>query len=354
VRRLGLVLMVLLLFACTGGEGGRAPSAPDGPAPPLAAGRPRFLVAAGDIACPPEEPVTATTCHHARTAALFERGGPLAGPEAVLLLGDVQYEVGAPGEYRSFDATWGRAIRGSGAMVLPVTGNHEYGVEDPAPPGCRLVAGSRHACGFAGYFAAHTDLLADGDADHAVTFGQDDRHPLVVIAVDVGACEVAPERCAAGGPVVAFLRRTLADASANPPRACTVVAWHQARWSELGHGDLEHVDAVWRALFDAPRAQRPDLVLNGHDHLYERYPRLDLRGRADPDGISQVVVGTGGREIAGAPSWFLSGLGELAAIDLEHFGVLHLAWDGARPELRSAFVTEDGERLDAARHACRT
>jgi hypothetical protein len=216
------------------------------------------------------------------------------------------------------------------------------------------VAGPRHACGFAGYFAAHTELLADGDANHAVTFGRGDRRPLVVIAVDVGACDVVPERCGAGGPVVAFLRRTLADAADNPPAACTVVAWHQARWSELGHGDLEHVDAVWRTLFDAPRAQRPDLVLNGHDHLYERYPRLDERGRADPGGIPEVVVGTGGREIAGAPSWFLSGLGELAAIDLEHFGVLRLAWDGARPELRSAFVTEDGARLDPARHACRT
>jgi hypothetical protein len=349
VRRAALGLSILV--ACSGAA--EPPAGP--PRPPADPDRAadRFLVAAGDIACAPGSRSTPTTCHHARTARLLDRGGPLAGAEAVLLLGDVQYEVGAAAEYGAFDATWGRAIRRSGLRILPVTGNHEYGTGDRAG-GCDLVAGPRQACGFAGYFGPRTELLDDGDAQYAVTLDETAAHPLVVIALDVGACDVVPERCGADGPVVRFLRRSLADPATNPPAACTVVAWHQARWSELGHGDLEHVDPVWRALFDVTARQRPDLVLNGHDHLYERYPRLDERGRAAPDGIAQIVVGTGGREIAGAPSWFLSGLGELAAIDLTHFGVLRLAWDGVRPELRTGFVTEDGRSLDRARIRCRT
>jgi hypothetical protein len=48
---------------------------------------------------------------------------------------------------------------------------------------------------------------------------------------------------------------------------------------------------MWTALYDA----RADVVLSGHDHLYERFAPQDPVGRADPvDGIRQFTVGTGG------------------------------------------------------------
>ena len=38
-----------------------------------------------------------------------------------------------------------------------------------------------------------------------------------------------------------------------------------------------------------------DLVVNGHDHLYERFAPQDPDGRLDPArGIRQITVGTGG------------------------------------------------------------
>jgi hypothetical protein len=77
-------------------------------------------------------------------------------------------------------------------------------------------------------------------------------------------------------------------------------------------------------------------------------------GRGDPAGIPEIVVGTGGREIAGGLTWLLPRYDELEAIDLSHFGVLRVGWDGERPELRTVFVTEDGIRRDAAAHPCRT
>jgi len=174
-----------------------------------------------------------------------------------------------------------------------------------------------------------------------------------VIVADVGACDMVPDRCAEDGPVVGFLRSVLADQARNPSAACTIVAFHQARWSELGHGNLDHIDAVWRALFATPARQRPDLVLNGHDHLYERYPRLDADGRPDPHGIPELVVGTGGREIMGGLAWLVPRFERLAAIDLSHFGVLRVAWDGERPRLTTSFVTEDGMIRDRVEHACR-
>jgi hypothetical protein len=47
----------------------------------------------------------------------------------------------------------------------------------------------------------------------------------------------------------------------------------------------------WQALYDAGA----DVVLNGHEHSYERFAPQDPRGRADPGrGIREFVVGTGG------------------------------------------------------------
>ena len=37
-----------------------------------------------------------------------------------------------------------------------------------------------------------------------------------------------------------------------------------------------------------------ELVLNGHDHDYERFARQDPSGQAAVDGVEQIVVGTGG------------------------------------------------------------
>lgn len=347
-----VLLALAILTAC--GPAVDDPGASPTPASPVSSADTEFLVAVGDIACAPGEPVTPTSCHHARTAALLRSGGALGGPGllGVLLLGDVQYETGTPAEYASFDRTWGRAIERAGAPVLPVAGNHEYGTSGVPPHGCALAAGDRHACGFAGYFSPRTDLLDDGDANYVVTF--DGPHPLVVMVVDVGACEALPARCAPDGPVVRFLRAALADAVSNPAPACTVVAWHQARWSEVGHGDLDVVDPVWRALFDVADRQRPDLVLNGHDHVYERYPPLGVDGAPDPRGIPELVVGTGGREIVGGLARFAPPFAELEAIDLSNFGVLRVGWDGRHGRLSTAFVTEDGAVRDLARHPCGT
>jgi hypothetical protein len=38
-----------------------------------------------------------------------------------------------------------------------------------------------------------------------------------------------------------------------------------------------------------------DIVLNGHDHIYERFAPQDDKGKADPEhGIRQFIVGVGG------------------------------------------------------------
>jgi hypothetical protein len=41
-----------------------------------------------------------------------------------------------------------------------------------------------------------------------------------------------------------------------------------------------------------------DVVLNGHDHMYERFAPQDPDGKPDPaKGIRQFIVGTGGAHL---------------------------------------------------------
>src|SRR5262245_8014376 len=48
---------------------------------------------------------------------------------------------------------------------------------------------------------------------------------------------------------------------------------------------------VWRVLYEFGA----DVVVNGHDHDYERFAPQDPKGQADPKrGIREFVVGTGG------------------------------------------------------------
>jgi hypothetical protein len=47
---------------------------------------------------------------------------------------------------------------------------------------------------------------------------------------------------------------------------------------------------AWRALYELGA----DVVINGHDHDYEQFAPQDPKGKADPNGIREFVVGTGG------------------------------------------------------------
>ena len=49
--------------------------------------------------------------------------------------------------------------------------------------------------------------------------------------------------------------------------------------------------AFWDDLF----AAHADVVLNGHEHNYQRYAQQDPAGQATSNGIREFVVGTGGK-----------------------------------------------------------
>jgi hypothetical protein len=224
------------------------------------------LVAAGDIACSPQDPSylggagTATACGQRATSDLALS----LDAQSVLLLGDLQYDFGALPDYlASFHPTWGRL----GALLRPVPGNHEY------------LTGT--ATGYYAYFGA-----AAGDpAKGYYSFDLGDWH---VVALNSNCGAVGG--CQSGSEQVRWLREDLAAHAGR----CTLAYWHQPRFSSGSHGNDPAYQAFWQALYDAGA----DVVLNGHEHLYERFAPQSPQGQADPaHGIRQFTVGTGGRNL---------------------------------------------------------
>lgn len=221
-----------------------APTAPAGPAP-----SPVSVVAAGDIA-------TCATNADSQTARLVAR---IRG--TVLALGDNAYNRGTAREYAAcYGPTWGRER----ARTRPVPGNHEYG--------------TARAAGYTGYFGR--SARPDGETWYAFDLGA-----WRVIALDSNCGQVGG--CGTDSPQGRWLSAELA---ANP-RTCTLAFFHHPRFSSGFHGDQGAVAPFWNLLY----AGGADLIVNGHDHDYERFAPQDPNGLADPkSGIREIVVGTGG------------------------------------------------------------
>jgi acid phosphatase type 7 len=259
-RQAVVTVLVLLIVTSAGLVGCQGAGSSPGPS----SGGP-VIVAAGDIACGPTDhpqPDGGTSgevsvCGQMATSNLVLK----IHPAAVLELGDNQYPVGRYQSYeRYFGASWGRFD----AISHPVPGNHEYL--------------SRDANGYYRYFGA-----AAGDPGRGYYSYDLGNWHLIALNAECGFIG----GCASGSAE----ERWLAADLHQHPTACILAYWHQPRFSSGQHGDEPVYDAFWRDLF----AAHADVVLNGHDHDYERFAPQDPFGHADPSGIREFVVGTGGK-----------------------------------------------------------
>lgn len=231
---------------------------PTHPSPPLAP----VIAAAGDIACGSATPPTAP-CRHSQTSDILV-GGRL---DAVLTLGDNQYETGSLADFQSsYDPTWGRVK----SITDPVPGNHEY-----------------FTSGAAGYFSYFGGAAGDPTKGY-YSFDLDSWH---LIALNSNCASVGG--CDGGSPQERWLR---ADLAAHQ-NACTLAYWHHPRFTTRsvgGHVSNPEMQPFWQALYEF----RADVVLSGHQHNYERFTPQTPTGSADSSaGIRQFVVGTGGRSL---------------------------------------------------------
>ena len=216
---------------------------------------PAIMIGAGDIA-------TCDSNGDEQTAELIEKLlAKEIGDTTVFTLGDNVYTSGSAEQYRDcYEPTWGRFKQ----RTRPVAGNHDYVTAD--------------AAGYFGYFGGTAGDPTKGYYSYDIGSW----HIIVLnSSLEMGSAS----------PQAAWLR----DDLKTHPTTCTLAMWHHPRFSSALHGNDDRFDTFWRILYDA----RADVILNGHDHDYERFAPQSPDAEPEPKrGIREFVVGTGG-----APSY---------------------------------------------------
>jgi acid phosphatase type 7 len=198
------------------------------------------FVGAGDI----------STCSNNNDEATAKLLDGISG--TVFNAGDNAYDSGTLSEYTNcYDPTWGRHK----ARTKSSPGNHEY-----------------QTSGASGYF-------------------QYFNNPPAYYAYNLGAWRIyslnSEIDTSASGAQGSWLQ---SDLAANP-KACVLAYWHKPRWSSGStHGSASGMQAIWQILSNAGA----EVVINGHEHNYERFAQMNATGSTVSQGLREFVVGTGG------------------------------------------------------------
>jgi calcineurin-like phosphoesterase family protein len=208
------------------------------------------LAGAGDIG-------DCTTEEDTLTGALLESIGG-----TIFTAGDNAYENGLPSEFRAcYDDVWGSFKY----RTRPAPGNHEW-----------------QGGGLDGYFGYFGTAAQGPGGSSWYSYDLGAWHVIVLDSEcrKVGGCRPDSKQG----------RWLAADLAASDTR-CTVAIWHKPRFSSGEHGSDKAVAPFWTQLYDAG----VDLIVNGHDHDYERFAPQNPKGSEDRErGIRQFVIGTGG------------------------------------------------------------
>jgi acid phosphatase type 7 len=178
-----------------------------------------------------------------------------AVPGTVFTTGDNAYNSGTLDEFNNcYGPTWGRHKD----RTKPTPGNHEY-ITDNA----------------SGYFQYFNNIPE-------------------YYAYDLGTWRIyalnSEIDISATSPQMTWLK---SDLDTNPAQ-CVLAYWHQPRWSSgTHHGSDDDYQDLWQLLYQSGA----ELVLNGHEHNYERFAEMNAEGAVASPGLREIVVGTGGRDL---------------------------------------------------------
>jgi hypothetical protein len=197
------------------------------------------VVGAGDIA-------RCSMPQSAYTAALL---GNIDGD--VITFGDNTQVNGTAQEFTDcYNPTWGVYKY----KTYPSPGNHDYNTTNAQP--------------YYDYFGVPEYYSYDTGFWHLISLNSQ---------IDISANSVQ----------VQWLRADL-EAHRN---LCILAYWHRPRFtSSTVHPSDPSIGALWDVLYE----YNVDVVLNGHNHLYERFAPQNPQAVADPQGIREFTVGTGG------------------------------------------------------------
>jgi hypothetical protein len=297
------------------------------------------IAAAGDISCAPG---TNGPCQQMATSNLLVN----RNPDAVLALGDLQYESGQLTAFTAaFDPSWGRVK----AKIHPALGNHEYGNSQNA--GCDVVtAGDPRsaACGYFDYFNGKGNMDGQagrrGEGYYAFDVGQ---WRLYSMNSNCSRAAGGVPGCGAGSAQEQWLR---ADLAAHP-RQCQLMYMHHPMFtSDTRAFDTPQYRGVIRPLWDAFYQAGGDVVLAGHSHFYERFAPQTPLGAPDQDhGIQQIIAGTGGRNMY---TWDVNGIEPNSVVrSFASFGILDMKLHPASYEFQFVPIA-GGVFTDSGTRSC--
>jgi hypothetical protein len=225
-----------------------------------------LLIGAGDIAdCGQLQPAK-------DTAAIIQRF-PAA---TVFAAGDDAYTNGTDNELKNcYGQSWGAFKK----RTRPSPGNHDYGIYPPV---------LRHnAAPYFNYFGTNAGTAGLG-----------------YYSYDLGGWHIVSLNSMAsqrGAPTMAAQVAWLKDDLGHNEKRCILAYWHHPLFSSGSeHGDQANDPGRFMTpLWDVLLQHKADVILNGHDHHYERFALQDAAHKATPDGIRELIVGTGGGEDRG-------------------------------------------------------
>ena len=203
-----------------------------------------ILAGAGDIARCPDLVA-------AETAKLLD-----AIPGTVFTSGDNVYPYGSADLYQNcYAPTWGRHLW----RTYATPGNHDWD---------------------SGASASYLAYFGPAAAPNGLTYYTYSLGSWDVIAMNSNIAMTA------GSAQYEWLRGVLAAST----KQCVMAIWHHPLFTSSINGNSTWVRDAWRVLYQ----YGVDIVVNGHDHVYERFAPQDPNGAPSSRGIREFVIGTGG------------------------------------------------------------
>jgi acid phosphatase type 7 len=297
------------LLACGGGNNNTTPTTrqPDASAS-------WELLTAGDIAqCNPAR--SPNDSNAGKTARVIERQLANLGPNSnVLTLGDNAYFAGSTsiGYDTCYRPTWGQFIN----KTFAIPGNRDF-----------ERGGDNKYYDFFGPAASPAGAGPDRSGYYRL---DQNGWTLFTLNSNVDATAASAQ--------AQWLKKELANA-----QPCIAAAWHHARFTSASGGDDPLMADVWQILEQA----KADVVLQSHEHQYERFAPLAPDGNlATAGGMRSFVVGTGGAETEG-----FAGVRLGSEKQIQTFGVMRLTLDAGKAAWR--FIDINDAVLDQGSLDCR-
>ncbi len=180
-------------------------------------------------------------------------------------LGDSQYENGSLAKFNTYyKPKVGTKLN---AITKPIPGNHEY-----------KTAG---AAGYFAYFGAKAGDPAKGYYSFTA-----DGWTLIFLNSNCGKI--------AGGCGYAGVQARWLDAQLQRSQTCEIVFAHHPPISdgEYAPGSVSML-GFWRHAYE----NNAELFVSGHDHGYQRFAKRNSALVTAADGVTPLVVGTGGKSL---------------------------------------------------------